>query len=94
MTDALAAEFAKHDRLQIAVTPEGTRKRVKEWKRGFYFIALKANIPILLIALDYEKKALIFLDTFYPTGNVEEDMPAIKSRYKGIQGKHPQNFNL
>lgn len=94
MTDALATEFAKHDRLQIAVTPEGTRKRVTEWKRGFYFIALKAAVPIVLIGLDYGKKEVVFLDTFYPTGNVEEDMTSIQSRYKGIQGKHPQNFNL
>lgn len=94
MTDALAAEFARRERLQIAVTPEGTRKRVSEWKRGFYFIALKAGIPIVLVGLDYKKKEAVFLNTFYPTGNVDEDMAKIQSHYKGIEGKHPKKFNL
>ena len=94
MTDTLAAEFAKHDKLQIALTPEGTRKRVTEWKRGFYYIALKANVPIVLIGLDYKRKAAIFLDTFYPTGDVEADMVKIKSYYVGITGKHPEKFAI
>ena len=94
MTDTLAAEFAKHDRLQIALTPEGTRKRVTEWKKGFYYIALKANVPIVLIGLDYKRKAAIFLDTFYPTGDVEADMAKIKSYYVGITGKHPEKFAI
>ena len=92
MTDTLAAEFAKHEQLQIAVTPEGTRKRVTEWKKGFYYIALKANVPIVLIGLDYKRKAAIFLDTFYPTGDVDADMIKIKSYYAGIAGKHPEKF--
>ena len=94
MTDTLAAEFAKHDRLQIAVTPEGTRKRVTEWKRGFYYIALKANVPIVLIGLDYKRKVAIFLDTFVPTGDVEADMAKIKAYYVGIEGKHPEKFGV
>ena len=94
MTDTLAAEFAKHDRLQIAVTPEGTRKRVTEWKRGFYYIALKANVPIVLIGLDYKRKAAIFLDTFFPTGDADADMAKIKSYYVGIEGKYPEKFAI
>jgi 1-acyl-sn-glycerol-3-phosphate acyltransferase len=92
MTDTLAAEFSKHDRLQIAVTPEGTRKRVTEWKRGFYYIALKAKVPILLIGLDYKKKAAIFLDTFLPTGNFDVDIAKIKACYAGVVGKYPEKF--
>jgi 1-acyl-sn-glycerol-3-phosphate acyltransferase len=92
MTDALAAEFSNHDRLQIALTPEGTRKRVTDWKKGFYYIALKANVPIVLIGLDYKRKVAIFLDTFFPTGDVDADMVKIKSYYAGIQGKYPEKF--
>ena len=94
MTDTLAAEFAKHDKLQIALTPEGTRKRVTEWKKGFYYIALKANVPIVLVGLDYKRKAAIFLDTFYPTGDVEADMVKIKAYYEGIVGKYPEKFGV
>jgi 1-acyl-sn-glycerol-3-phosphate acyltransferase len=94
MTDTLAAEFSKHDRLQIALTPEGTRKRVTEWKRGFYYIALKAGVPIVLVGLDYKKKAAIFLDTFFPTGDSDADMVKIKSYFVGITGKHPELFSV
>jgi 1-acyl-sn-glycerol-3-phosphate acyltransferase len=94
MTDTLAAEFSKHDQLQIAVTPEGTRKRVTEWKKGFYYIALKANVPIVLVGLDYKQKAAIFLDTFFPTGDVDADMVKIKSYFEGIVGKYPENFAI
>lgn len=93
MTDTLAAEFNRRDSLQIAVTPEGTRKYVSEWKRGFYFIALKAEIPILLAGLDYKKKEIIFFDMFYPTGNVDEDMKKIQGYYENISAKHPDKFN-
>jgi 1-acyl-sn-glycerol-3-phosphate acyltransferase len=92
LTDTLAAEFKKRDTMQLGITPEGTRKRVKEWKKGFYFIAVKANVPILLIGLDYGKKEAVFLDLFYPSGDYKSDIVKIKSYYKDIQGKNPENF--
>lgn len=92
MTEALAAEFDKHDKIQLAITPEGTRKPVKEWKKGFYYIAQKAKVPIVLIGLDYAKKEASFLDIFHPTGDMEADMVKIKSYYKNITAKNPENF--
>lgn len=94
MTETLAAQFDKYDRLQLAITPEGTRKRVDEWKKGFYFIALKANVPIVLVGLDYDRKVASFLDVIHPTGDYESDIIKIKSYYKGITGKHPNNFAI
>lgn len=92
VTDKLAEEFSKRDRFHLAITPEGTRKRVQEWKKGFYFIALKAKVPIVLVALDYGKKTVSFLDTFYPTGDVEGDIQKIRAMYKNITGRHPKRF--
>ena len=40
-------------------------KPVKKWKR-ILLIALKANVPILLIGLDYAKKEAKTLGMFYP----------------------------
>lgn len=94
MTETLAAQFDKYDRLQLAITPEGTRKRVDEWKKGFYFIALKAEVPIVLVGLDYGKKVASFLDVIYPTGDYDKDIVKIQAHYKGIKGKKPENFNL
>lgn len=92
VTDAMAKEFATRDRFQLAITPEGTRKAVKEWKRGFYYIATKANVPIALTYLDYGKKEAGIMKLFYPTGNEEQDIAAIRACYKGIKGKNADQF--
>jgi 1-acyl-sn-glycerol-3-phosphate acyltransferase len=94
LLDTLAAEFGRRDRMQLAITPEGTRKPVKEWKKGFYYIAFEARVPILLVGLDYGKKAALFLGLIYPSGDYENDIEEIKSRYANIRGKIPENFIL
>lgn len=94
LTDTLAVEFNKREEMQLAITPEGTRKPAHEWKKGFYYIALKAGVPILLVGLDYKKKVAQSLGLIHPTGDYEQDIVEIKSRFKGIQGKFPENFVL
>lgn len=94
LTDTLAEKFKKREQMELAIAPEGTRKPVTEWKKGFYFIALKANVPIMLIGLDYGKKEARFLGLFHPTGDYECDIIKIKSYYRDIRGKRPENFLL
>ncbi len=92
LTDQVSALFKRHERFQVAITPEGTRKHTSEWKKGFYFIALKANVPILLAYIDYRKKEIGTLGIFHPTGDVERDITQIKACYQGITACHPENF--
>ena len=92
MTDQVAEMFRTKDRFQVAITPEGTRKKVQDWKRGFYYIALKAGVPILLAYIDYAKKEAGMLTVFHPTGDADKDIAAIRSYYNGIKGCHPENF--
>jgi 1-acyl-sn-glycerol-3-phosphate acyltransferase len=80
--------FNLSDRLVIAVPPEGTRSRVDKWKTGFYYIALGAKVPIALGFLDYKRKAGGFLSAFYPTGDAEKDIVAMRGCYAGISGKN------
>ncbi|MDD2477215.1 MAG: acyltransferase, partial [Dysgonamonadaceae bacterium] len=91
-TDKMAVEFENRKKFQLALTPEGTRKRANKWKKGFYFIALKAKVPIALVALDYGTKTVSFLDTFYPTGDVDGDIKIIRSKYNHIEARHPNQF--
>ncbi|MCF0201987.1 MAG: 1-acyl-sn-glycerol-3-phosphate acyltransferase [Bacteroidaceae bacterium] len=92
MTEAITEAAKKADKFALCITPEGTRRPVKDWKKGFYYIAMGADIPILLASLDFEKKLIRCTKTFRPTGNVEEDFREIKSYYKGVKGKKPNNF--
>ncbi len=92
--DSLAALFREKDELNMAITPEGTRSLSTKWKRGYYYIAEKAGVPILLTAIDYKQKACIFGPVLYPTGNYKEDLKKIEAFYKGRVAKYPGNFNL
>jgi len=88
MTDQMAKVFERCKYLHLAITPEGTRKKVDEWKKGFYFIALKARVPIQIAYIDYRRKEMGFKGTFYPTNNAEEDIHTIRSYYHGMMGRN------
>ncbi len=76
------------DELVIGVAPEGTRSRVEKWKTGFYHMAAGAKVPIAPGYLDYANKEVRFLKSFFPSGDIDKDMLAIKSAYGTIQGKN------
>lgn len=77
----------------IGIAPEGTRKKVEKWKTGFYHIAVKANVPILLLKMDYEKKEIGIMCEFNASGNFEKDILFIQEQYKGVKGKITDNYN-
>ena len=92
VTDQMVEKFAKNERFRLAITPEGTRKGVEEWRKGFYYIALNANVPIQIAYIDYTEKEIGIKETFYPTGNVDEDIRIIRSYYQGIKARHQERF--
>ena len=94
MTENLAAAAREASSFKLTVTPEGTRSRNPNWKKGFYYIALGAGIPILLYAVDYERKLIRCTKTVVPNGDVEGQMREIKQYYIGFKGKHPENFTI
>ena len=94
MTDNLAAEADKRKAFGLWITPEGTRSLNPEWKKGFYFIALKAHLPIHLYGLDYEKKVIQCTRQIIPSGDVDKDMREIKLYFKDFKGKKPEKFTI
>ncbi len=92
MTDNLAETARKAEKFRLCITPEGTRSPNPDWKKGFYFIAQKAGIPILLYGVDYEKKLIRCTSTIIPNGDVEGQMRQIKLYFKDFKGKKPENF--
>ena len=83
--------FNKDSKLAITIPPEGSRSAGEYWKSGFYFIALKAGVPILLGYIDYARKRAGFGPLFYPTGDIDADMEKIRHFYKNIRGRYPEN---
>ena len=94
MTDNLAEEARKAETFQLCITPEGTRSLNPEWRKGFYYIALKAELPILLYGLDFERKLIQCTKTLVPTGDIDHDMREIKLYFKDFKGKNPEKFTV
>ncbi len=83
--------FNQSERMILLVPPSGTRRKVRQWKTGFYHIANGANVPIALGFLDYGRKKGGFGPLFEPTGDVDTDMMKIKAFYADISGKYPEH---
>lgn len=94
LVDQMAERFATSKHFHLAITPEGTRKANPNWKKGFYFIALKAQVPIVLVGIDYPSKTISCTKAIMPTGDMAKDMHEIKLYYKDFRGKNPKNFDL
>ena len=92
LTDQLAAVARERASFHLCVTPEGTRSRTTEWKKGFYYIALKAGLPILLYGVDYPSKTIRCTQAVVPDGNADQQMHDIKMYFKDFRGRHPEKF--
>ena len=91
---AMGDAFAAEARMVLAIPPEGTRSAVREWKSGFYHIAVGASAPIVLSVLDYGTRKVRLAAVVFPTGDYEADLPLIQAHYADAQGKHRDRFKL
>jgi 1-acyl-sn-glycerol-3-phosphate acyltransferase len=92
LSEQMVKLFNSKKYFQLAIAPEGTRKRNAQWKSGFYYIALNARVPISLAYIDYRKKEIGVFDIFHPTGNADQDITTIKQYYKHVRGRYPNDF--
>lgn len=92
LVDQMAERFARSTQFNLAITPEGTRKPNAEWKKGFYYIALKAQVPIVLYGIDYPRKTITATRVIHPTGDFDKEILEIKNYFRQFTGKKPENF--
>jgi len=85
--EAIANLFHESEEFSLAIAPEGTRKKVGEWKTGFYYIAKKAEVPIVMVAFDFGSKSVKVSGSLYPSDDKEQDFIKIKDFYKKVTGK-------
>ncbi|HMO31358.1 MAG TPA: lysophospholipid acyltransferase family protein [Lacibacter sp.] len=90
MVQQVAQKFADHDQFRLAMSPEGTRKRVDKLRTGFYYIAKEAGVPILLSGFDFAKKEVVLGPLIYPSADEEADFARILSFFAAVQGKYPE----
>lgn len=88
--DSVAQIFNERKVFRFALAPEGTRKRVTALKTGFYHIAKKAQVPIVMVAFDFGRKQVKISEPKFPTDDIQRDFKEIRSFFKGVQGKVPE----
>ena len=90
LVEGMVKLFDAHDELVILITPEGTRAYQPRWRKGYYFAALGAHVPIRLGYLDYKHKEAGIGPAVYPTGDYEADEAKIKDYYRTKTGRFPE----
>lgn len=94
MPKLMAQTMLKTDKLTLMIAPEGTRKRVTNWKKGFYYIAQAAQVPVFLSYIDWKTMRAGIGPQMHCTGNYDRDFEQVVAFYKGMQGKYKGLFNL
>ena len=91
MVKEIARTFEGTERLALAVPPSGTRQRADHWKSGFYWIAVEAEVPVLMCYLDYRTRRAGIGPLLIPSGDIRADMEIIRAFYAGRRGKFPES---
>jgi 1-acyl-sn-glycerol-3-phosphate acyltransferase len=83
-------EFATREQFVLALAPEGTRKRVVEWKSGFWHIAREARVPICCVGLDYSRKRVKLGPVLEATGDdAVRGVAEVRAHFVDVVGRHP-----
>jgi 1-acyl-sn-glycerol-3-phosphate acyltransferase len=86
----LTEEFARRDRIWVALAPEGTRSRSDHWKSGFYHLALAARVPVGLASIDYRRRRVELRTYLTLSGDAGRDLEELRAFYRGVQGRRPE----
>ncbi|WP_417069160.1 1-acyl-sn-glycerol-3-phosphate acyltransferase [Niveibacterium terrae] len=85
----VAEKLTARETVILVIAPEGTRRYQPHWKAGFMRIALTANMPVGLMAIDYKTRRITLSEYLWMTGDEEADMARIAAGYEGVVGRNP-----
>ena len=91
MVDAVIDVFNEKENFDIAIAPEGTRKKVTHLRTGFYWMAKGSGAAIVPVKFDYGNKNVHFGEPFYPGDDPQKDIEELEAYFRGIEGKIPEN---
>jgi 1-acyl-sn-glycerol-3-phosphate acyltransferase len=94
LTEAMIDYIKTHDVARVVFPAEGTRRRVTKWKKGFYYAALGAGVPIAMAYIDFGRKKAGIGPAFMPSGDLKKDFAIISDFYRGITACRPEKFAL
>lgn len=83
------AYFRQREKMILAISPEGTRKRIEKWRTGFYWVAVGAKVPIVPVAFDFPRRRFIIHEPQTMTGDLEVDIAHLRSFFTPSQAYRP-----
>lgn len=84
-----AAEFEASEGMILVIAPEGTRRLARWWRSGFLSIAERADVPIVLAAIDSITKTITLGKALRHDGDVSGFMEAARRFYADKRGLRP-----
>lgn len=94
MVDSAVQLLKSNDNVSFIITPEGTRKQVRRFKRGFYEIALQANVPVAITYIDYRTRHMGVGPLITPSGDFNADMRYILDFYTNISPRNASGWDI
>ncbi|GGL89392.1 glycerol acyltransferase [Deinococcus aerolatus] len=85
--DAAVSVIEREQEIVLLVAPEGSRGQAGYWKTGFYYMALEADVPIAVTALDWPRKRIGIVGYVQPTGDLKADFVRIAALLEGVRGR-------
>ncbi len=82
------------DELHVVISPEGWIRKVTKWNKGFYYMAKKAKVPIIVTSMDYQKKEIEIKGVIYDLDDYTNVIKQLNMMYKDVTGKVHRNFSL
>ena len=89
---AAIERFRDRPQWVLAIAPEGTRRRISQWKTGYHRVAHGADVPILPVAIDYSRRVIEIGTLFEPTDDTTADTAALRRRFTAAMARYPALF--
>ena len=90
----IASGLRREERFILALAPEGTRRRVTQWRTGFYRIAEATRVPILPVSIDWRRHEVCLGTPVQPTGMLTRDIAMLKRCYRAEMGRFPASYGV
>jgi 1-acyl-sn-glycerol-3-phosphate acyltransferase len=88
IVDQVASQMRRADSMWFVLAPEGTRRKVAQWKTGFWKIARRAEVPVFCLGFNYPDRTIRLGELVTLTDDMEADIRRIRALFAGYQGKH------
>jgi 1-acyl-sn-glycerol-3-phosphate acyltransferase len=75
------------------LSPEGQLAKAIRWKKGYYYMAVRANVPIVVGFIDYKRKEIGIKKVIYTPTDISTVRKEIAQLYSDVTAKYPDNFS-